>query len=122
MIRYGVEADFEAIGLRRREDGYASDDFILSVSTLMAHKNFDTLLPAFAGFAKRNPSTRLVIAGIKGPETARLEAVRAALRLEDRVEFTGGFRNRSSWIFSRGREPSCTRRVSRASESPSWRR
>lgn len=89
LTRYGVEADFESIRHRRLEPNFAPDDFVLSVSTLMAHKNFDTLLAGFAAFNKRSPSTRLVIAGIKGSQTARLEALRTSLGLENRVEFTG---------------------------------
>ncbi len=80
----GVDPDFFEIGRRRKPQPY-----LLVASTLHPHKNLDGLLRAFARFRLARPDFRLVITGLRGFSTRPLEALRAALHLEDAVEFTG---------------------------------
>jgi len=70
---------------RRREP----EPFFLAVSTLHPHKNLDRLIRAFQEFHAWRPDFRLVIAGLRGFHTAPLESLRAALGLENAVQFTG---------------------------------
>jgi glycosyltransferase involved in cell wall biosynthesis len=88
VIPHGVEAAFRDVAARREEQS-----FILSVSTLHPHKNLDGLLRAFAIFHQKHPDWRLVIAGLKGFEAKRIEALAASLRAatvrERPVEITG---------------------------------
>jgi glycosyltransferase involved in cell wall biosynthesis len=88
VVPHGIEERFAQIALAR-EGTTATSDFILSVSTLDPHKNFDGLLRGFARYRRTHPDKRLVIVGIKGPETDRLANLRAELGLEGCVEFTG---------------------------------
>jgi glycosyltransferase involved in cell wall biosynthesis len=82
VIPHGVESAFAEM-VATRED----QRFLLSVSTLHPHKNLDGLLRAFRLFQK--DGWQLVIAGLKGFEAARIEALRKELGLEDCVEITG---------------------------------
>lgn len=85
VVPLGVDPACFRIGRERGEPG----DYLLAVSTLHPHKNLERLLEAFAGFRPRVPGYRLVIAGLRGFHTRRLEALRTELGLEDAVEFTG---------------------------------
>jgi glycosyltransferase involved in cell wall biosynthesis len=82
MVPLGVDASFFQV-VRRPEP------FLLSVSTLHPHKNFDRLLRVFAEFRRGRPEFRLVIAGLRGFNSARLDALRHTLGLAGSVEFTG---------------------------------
>jgi glycosyltransferase involved in cell wall biosynthesis len=84
VIPHGVEAAFGEIALRREEQ-----KFVLSVSTLHPHKNLDGLLHAFATFHREHPDWRLVMAGLKGFESARIEAIRAVTVTERSVDIKG---------------------------------
>jgi len=88
IVPHGIEDRFAQIAVKR-EATTERDDFILAVSTLDPHKNYDGLLHGFARYRRSHPEMRLVIVGIKGPETARLETLRDELGLSDSVEFTG---------------------------------
>jgi glycosyltransferase involved in cell wall biosynthesis len=88
IVPHGIESRVAQIAVAR-DASPARDDFILAVSTLDPHKNFDGLLRAFARYKRSHPTKRLVIVGIKGPETERLEKLRDELGLTDSVEFTG---------------------------------
>ena len=84
VVPLGVDANFFDI-----TRAPSPDRFLLSVSTLHPHKNFDRLLRAFAEFRRARPEYRLVIAGLRGFETEKLERFRNDLGLDDTVEFTG---------------------------------
>jgi len=85
-VPLGVDPAFFEIGARRAP---ADPPYLLAVSTLHPHKNLDALLAAFAGFRRGRQRFRLVVAGLRGFETQRLERVRNELGLGDAVEFTG---------------------------------
>ena len=82
VVPLGVDTNFFKT-VRRPEP------FLLSVSTLHPHKNLDRLLRVFAEFRRGRPEFRLVIAGLRGFNSARLDALRQALGLAGSVEFTG---------------------------------
>jgi glycosyltransferase involved in cell wall biosynthesis len=84
VIPLGVDPKFFEIAKSRRPE-----PILLSVSTLHPHKNLDRLLRAFAVFRSTRPEFRLVIAGLRGFDTANLERLRQELGLTDAVEFTG---------------------------------
>jgi glycosyltransferase involved in cell wall biosynthesis len=84
VIPLGVDPKFFEIARDRRPE-----PMLLSVSTLHPHKNLDRLLRAFAAFHRARPEFRLVIAGLRGFDTANLEGLRQELGLADHVEFTG---------------------------------
>jgi len=82
IVPLGVDANLFQV-VRRPEP------LLLSVSTLHPHKNLDRLLRVFAEFRRARPEFRLVIAGLRGFNTAQLDALRQELGLADSVEFTG---------------------------------
>jgi glycosyltransferase involved in cell wall biosynthesis len=82
VVPLGVAPNFFEV-VRRPEP------FLLSVSTLHPHKNLDRLLHVFAEFRRGRPEFRLVIAGLRGFNTAHLDALRQELGLAGSVEFTG---------------------------------
>ena len=84
VVPEGVEPEFFEIARRRHPQ-----PFLLSVSTLHPHKNFERLLRAFAEFRKARPEFRLVIAGLRGFDAENLELLRDHLGLTQTVEFTG---------------------------------
>jgi glycosyltransferase involved in cell wall biosynthesis len=84
VVPLGVDPKFFDIARRRRPE-----PFLLSVSTLHPHKNLDRLLRVFAEFRRTHREFRLVIAGLRGFDTANLQALRHELGLTEAVEFTG---------------------------------
>jgi glycosyltransferase involved in cell wall biosynthesis len=84
VIPLGVDPRFFEIARARRPE-----PMLLTVSTLHPHKNLDRLLRACAVFRRTRPEFRLVIAGLRGFDTANLERLRQSLGLSDFVEFTG---------------------------------
>jgi glycosyltransferase involved in cell wall biosynthesis len=84
VIPLGVDPKFFKLANARRPE-----PFLLSVSTLHPHKNFDRLLRAFADFRRVHPEFRLIIAGLRGFETSNLERLQHQLGLADAVAFTG---------------------------------
>ena len=84
VVPLGVAPVFFEIGRRR-----APERFLLAVSTLHPHKNFDGLLRAFAVFRRKRPEFRLVICGIHGFFTGALHELRDSLGLRDAVDFPG---------------------------------
>jgi len=85
VVHHGIEPEFFDIAERRQPQR-----FILCLSTLHPHKNLDRLVRAFAGVDR--PDFHLVIAGLRGFFTARLEALIPALGVGDRVRITGWLR------------------------------
>ncbi len=69
------------------------EPFLLSVSQHRKNKNIPLLIQAFRHLLDRamiHPSTRLVIVGIAGPETSRIQQLVAELHLHDKVIFLHG--------------------------------
>ncbi len=87
IVPHGIEARFSDIAISR--EPAPSPAFILAVSTLGPHKNYERLLEAFARYRVAHPAVRLVIAGIKGAQTERLVELRDLLGLANAVTFTG---------------------------------
>lgn len=86
-VPLGVDPAFFALARERRP---ARDDpFVLCVSTLHPHKNFDRLLVAFARVRHSHPRVRLIVAGLRGFHARAVEERRAQLGLETSVELTG---------------------------------
>jgi GalNAc-alpha-(1->4)-GalNAc-alpha-(1->3)-diNAcBac-PP-undecaprenol alpha-1,4-N-acetyl-D-galactosaminyltransferase len=77
-----------AVGSRTAETGSRVRDCIVSVGRLSHAKGFDILISAFARLAADFPEWRLVIVG-GGELREELERQAQALRLGDRVVFTG---------------------------------
>lgn len=88
VVPHGVDPEFERIRGRRGARG-ACDPFLLAVSTLHPHKNYERLLQAFLEFRQTHPRHRLVIVGLRGFAADALLQRRAALGLDGAVEFTG---------------------------------
>ena len=84
VVNQGVDGDF--FGLARRA---GSPPYLLCVSTLHPHKNLERLLEAFAEFRRARPEFRLIVAGMRGFHTDKLERARQSRGLESAVEFTG---------------------------------
>ncbi len=84
VVPLGVDPKFFMISAARR-----TEPLLLSVSTLHPHKNLDRLLRAFGAFHRNRPEFRLVIAGLRGFDSANLERLRDKLGLAAAAEFTG---------------------------------
>jgi glycosyltransferase involved in cell wall biosynthesis len=84
VVPLAADSAFFEIARRRQPE-----PFLLAVSTLHPHKNLDGLLRAFAVFHRERPDFRLVVCGMRGFATDRLEALRQSLGLRDSVEFPG---------------------------------
>jgi glycosyltransferase involved in cell wall biosynthesis len=63
--------------------------FFLCASTLHPHKNIGPLIRAFGGFSRKHDGFRLVITGVRGFETAAIEALVADLGLGETVRLAG---------------------------------
>jgi glycosyltransferase involved in cell wall biosynthesis len=88
LIPHALEAEFARIAERRSLTPPASR-MILTVSTLHPHKNLDALLTAFRHFLEANPGWTLCLAGLKGFDAKRIEALQSDLGLRDAVRITG---------------------------------
>ena len=80
VVYHGVEPAF--FNLDRSHPG----PYLLCVSTLHPHKNIERLLRAYAAGTRRY---KLVLAGMRGFQTARIEALIAELNLGSSVEIPG---------------------------------
>ena len=80
VIPHGVEAEFFSL------DRTHLDPYVLCVSTLHPHKNFERLIRAWA---RRKREYRLVITGVRGFGAQSIEALIAELRVGDSVQLTG---------------------------------
>jgi glycosyltransferase involved in cell wall biosynthesis len=90
IIPHGVDQEFFRIGLRRRESpSHKAEPYLLAVSTLHPHKNFERLLEAFQRFKESHQEYRLVVAGLRGFATRRIERLTRDLGLGNSVVFTG---------------------------------
>ena len=91
IVPHGVDSEFFRIGTRRRGGiaPSAAGPYLLAVSTLHPHKNLERLLEAFQCFRKSYPDYRLIVAGLKGFATRRIERLAHDPGLRDSVELTG---------------------------------
>lgn len=84
-IHHGVEDEF--FHLERRVDEVSP--YLLCVSTLHPHKNVERLLRVFQRLRKHTPSLRLILAGMRGFHTERIEGLIRSLELSNAVTITG---------------------------------
>ena len=87
VVHHGVDPKF--FGIRER---FARDDgprYILTVSTQHPHKNFRRLLLAYAEYVEQRTGVKLVIAGLRGFDSAAIERLIADLGLGEKVRCTG---------------------------------
>lgn len=84
-IHHGVEDQFS----RLNRDIDETDPYILCVSTLHPHKNIERLLRVFQRVRKIRPAIRLVLAGMRGFHTGRIEQLVETLQLSSAVSITG---------------------------------
>jgi glycosyltransferase involved in cell wall biosynthesis len=90
VVEHGVdERFFEIAQLRASAGAPPPEKLLLCVSTLHPHKNIERLVRVFGRLAATRPAWRLVLAGMKGFQTAPVEALIASLGLRDRVVLTG---------------------------------
>jgi glycosyltransferase involved in cell wall biosynthesis len=91
VVPEGVAPRFAEIARARRasQPELGPEPFLLTASTLHPHKNLDRLLRVFAEFRRARSEYRLVITGVRGFDTEKLEQLRGALGLAEAVEFTG---------------------------------
>jgi glycosyltransferase involved in cell wall biosynthesis len=87
VVHHGVDTEF--FGIRERTATQPRERYILTVSTLHPHKNFDRLLKAYADFAATRPGIKLVIAGLRGFDSTRITELISELKLDERVRCTG---------------------------------
>jgi glycosyltransferase involved in cell wall biosynthesis len=81
VVHHGVDPIFLALERSRPEKPY-----LLCVSTLHPHKNIERLVRVYA---RGNRDRLLVIAGMRGFQTAAIQALIAELGLQDLVTLTG---------------------------------
>jgi glycosyltransferase involved in cell wall biosynthesis len=87
VVHHGVDPEF--FGIRERRTNDEGQRYILTVSTLHPHKNFRRLLLAYADYIQRRPDVKLVIAGLRGFDSARIGEMIADLGLSEMVRCTG---------------------------------
>ncbi|MBL8217180.1 MAG: glycosyltransferase family 4 protein, partial [Bryobacterales bacterium] len=85
VVPHGVDPEFFELG---RDDSRLRN-LVLCVSTLHPHKNLDRLVRAFRDVHRKKPEFRLVIAGMHGFETRRIEQTIIDCRIGAQVHLTG---------------------------------
>jgi glycosyltransferase involved in cell wall biosynthesis len=88
IVPHGIERRFSEIAIAR-DAKPPLGRYILAVSTLGPHKNYERLLHAFARYKRAASDVKLVVVGIKGSRTESLAALKRELNLNDDVTFTG---------------------------------
>ncbi len=84
-IPHGVEQEF--FHLERAPD--PENPFLLCVSTIDPNKNIEKLIKVFSGLRGEFPKLKLVLAGMRGSQTAKVEALVDELQLHSCVRITG---------------------------------
>ncbi len=84
VVRHGVEPELFCV---ERRDG--EPPYLLSVSTVHAHKNWERWLEAYARLAAEGFPHRLVVAGLRGKYSEDLDRLIQARDLHARVQATG---------------------------------
>ncbi len=98
LVPHGIERRFLAM-FAVRQRARVRGSYLLAVSTLGPHKNYDGLLRAYALYRRRHQDVGLVIVGIKGSQTGQLLALARALGLEGSVTFTGWIAREELYVF-----------------------
>jgi glycosyltransferase involved in cell wall biosynthesis len=86
VIRHGVERELFDPPLGERPEPWP---YLLSISTIHPHKNWDRWLEAYRVLVKEGLPHHLVIVGLKGNYAAELDALVEAKGLQERVHPTG---------------------------------
>jgi len=119
VIHHGISPDFNANStLARGNSIFDGHPYLLAVSTLMPHKNYETLLNAFARLKFSAPHLHLVIAGSinHGSLYHALLTLAEKLAIIERVHFSGEvpheklpalYRQASAFILSSRLESFC---------------
>jgi glycosyltransferase involved in cell wall biosynthesis len=85
--------------------GWQGEPFLLSVAQHRRNKNIPLLIGTFHRLLRQGsigPATRLVVVGIKGPETQRIEELVSQCGLDGRVLFLEGLSEpKLQWCYSR---------------------
>ncbi len=89
VVHHGVDAEFFGIRERRPADLQSDQRYILTVSTLHPHKNFRRLLLAYADYCHKRPGIKLVMAGMRGFDSAQIDQLISELGLGEMVRCTG---------------------------------
>jgi len=84
VVHHGVEEQFFQLAGQREDGGY-----LLCASTTHPHKNHDRLLRVFAQLRREQPEIRLVLTGVRGFVTDRVETLVKELDLSESVELKG---------------------------------
>lgn len=84
VIHHGVEQEFFDLADRREDGGY-----LLCASTTHPHKNHERLLRVFHMLLQEHPELRLVLTGVRGFVTDRVESLVRELHLQSAVELKG---------------------------------
>ncbi len=84
VVHLGVEPRFFTLAPRHEDGGY-----IFYPSTTHPHKNHDRLLKNFAALRRRHAEARLVLTGVRGFVSQRVEALIAELGITGAVELKG---------------------------------
>lgn len=89
IIPHSCDADLDIVRIRRASNPATAERFILAVSSVMPHKNYDNLFLAYARFRETHPDVGLVVVGVRGLSSASVEALRSDLGLETCIRITG---------------------------------
>jgi glycosyltransferase involved in cell wall biosynthesis len=91
VVHHGVSPGFHAAGAPGRAERDAGVGFVLAVSSIGAHKNYEVLLKAFAMLRKDFAGLRLEVAGrvLERRMFLSLQDLAASLGIERQVEFLG---------------------------------
>lgn len=86
--------DFNGIGIVTSEENLKcfnvdSKKYILSVASLLPHKNITTLIKAFNYFINQSGDYKLILVGIKGRSTNTVTSLIREFKIEDKVIVTG---------------------------------
>ena len=87
VIPHGVDERLFDVAAERA--GRRPEPWLVCVSTLHPHKNLLRLIEVFARLRRRRPELRLVLAGVRGFQTAAIEDRIGKLGLGRAVEITG---------------------------------
>ena len=84
---HGVDQRFFDLAAER--ESAQPRTYLLCVSTLHPHKNIELLVRAFAKYRAIHPEMSLILAGMRGFQTAAIERMIAGLNLQMSVTITG---------------------------------
>ena len=97
LVPHGVDRRFFDLGWQPEANPY-----VLCVSTLHPHKNLERLVHVFARFRSRHPAFRLVLAGLKGFQTAEIERLIRFHGMETAIDAPGWIEREQLYRLYRG--------------------